>query len=371
MVIALSCFQVIRETMLVTCKLQGVVRRGHQNPKFGGGNTGVDVAANMRRDGWIWQIQQCDFVRNTGLRRAEIIMLNAFRRLLSEISSLNNDLTKWSGSDGMPQLHTTPRIHVFHNRSSTGPPIGLPDLNERKPQSDLYASPSMNGTRLGGSMHRPGMHHKSNTSDLGRSPKAATYGAVPDMCTLPTPPPYPGMPQSPRHDDGSYATSGHTRLGNHHSDGALPSPRSPRRDWDGQGSAIPFGVNFAQLNKEIRHLYSFAVIETARRVGDVVVNDAGGMQKIIDSASETVPAHFRSQYAVGPAHGDARVLCAQRLHDNLQQLLQGMRRVLEDKAFIALTRGVWDHIGSRAYNCLQNLATGGENPVRLLKLRLS
>ena len=44
--------------------------------------------------------------------------------------------------------------------------------------------------------------------------------------------------------------------------------------------------------------------------------------------------------------------------------VQGMRRVLEDKAFIALTRGVWDHVGSRAYDCLQNLASGGENPVR-------
>lgn len=41
-----------------------------------------------------------------------------------------------------------------------------------------------------------------------------------------------------------------------------------------------------------------------------------------------------------------------------------MRRVLEDKAFVALTRGVWDHVGSRAYDCLQNLASGGENPVR-------
>ena len=353
--------QVIRDTMLESCKAQGVLRRGHgEQPKYNGGDTGVDVAANMKRDGWVWHMPQPDFVRNTGLRRAEIIMLNAFRRLLSAVASLNGDLSQWSGSSGMPTLHPTPRIHAFHHRAATGPPTGLLNFGDpaSPPQADLYASPSMNGPRRGQSA----LHSRHN--ELGRGPSPVQYGAAMDNCGLPLPP-QAYYNQSGRSPDRRSRTGG--RHAHHRSEGAAlaASPRSnaPGTEYDGPQSGIPFGVNFAQLNKEVRHLYSFAVIETARRVGDTVVQDAGGMQRIIDSVSETVPQVFRAPYSVGPAAGDARVLCAQRLHDNMQQLLQGMRRALEDKAFVALARGVWDHIGARAYNCLQNLANGSENPV--------
>lgn len=75
---------------------------------------------------------------------------------------------------------------------------------------------------------------------------------------------------------------------------------------------------------------------------------------------------LRAPYAVAGATGDARVTCAQRLHDCLLQLLNGMRRVLEDKAFVALCRGVWDHLGHNASLCIENLQNGAEDPVRTL-----
>jgi hypothetical protein len=126
-------------------------------------------------------------------------------------------------------------------------------------------------------------------------------------------------------------------------------------------------VNFAQLNQEVRHIYSFAVIETAKRVADCVLRDSGGMQRIVDSAASTVTPTYNAPYAVGPAHGDARVTSAQRLHDGLLALLTGTRRVLEDKAFVALARGIWDHIGSVAHMAIENLQNGAEDPVRALQ----
>jgi hypothetical protein len=334
--------QIIREVMLISCKLHGVVRRGQAHPKYGGGNSGFDVAANMRRDGWVWQVTHRDFVPHTGLRRAEIVMLNAFRRLLSDIMSLSQDLTKWSGSNSVPQLQPPVRINVFHNRAPTGPPMGLSDLTDKPPvpQNDLYASPSMNGMR-----GVPALHGASP------SDKSRALGLRYDGRMLPGPPMlsptshrYSPVPQHQHHP--SADATAHSAL-------------------DASSSVIPFGVNIAQLNKEVRHIYGFVVIETAHRVGDVAITEAGGMQNIIDSASNSMPPSVHAPYTVGPSlvTGDARVLCAQRLHDNLQMLLQGTRRVLEDKAFIALTRGVWDHIGSRAYDCLQSLANGRENPV--------
>jgi hypothetical protein len=337
--------QIIRETMLISCKLQGIVRRGQAHPKFGGGNSGFDVATNMRRDGWIWQVTHRDFVPHTGLRRAEIVMLNAFRRLLSDIAALSQDLTKWSGSNSMPQLQPPARINVFHNRAATGPPMGLSDLTDKPPvpQNDLYTSPSMNGVRGVPVLHRGGLPDKSRA-----------------LCGFDDGRLLPGLPMvqlgSP--------TSNHLSPGPHHRHNRSAEATS-HGAADVSSDVIPFGVNVAQLNKEIRHIYGFVVIETAHRVGDVAISEAGGMQKIIESASSTMPTGFHAPYAVGPrpVTGDARVLCAQRLHENLQMLLQGTRRVLEDKAFIALTRGVWDHLGSRAYDCLQNLANGRENPV--------
>ena len=329
------CVQVIRETMLVSCKLHGMVRRGQATPRFGGGSTGVDVAANMRRDGWMWQTAARDYVPNTGLRRAEILMLNALRRLLSTISSLSSDLTKWGGGDAMPQLQAQPRINVFHGRAATGPPMGLAEYDAKPAATgrDLYSSPSMNGVRGG----RGGGIHSHTLS----SPAT-------DGCMLPGP---PGMHAKASPPPSRYSPSLHA--------GAL-------EEGGDAGGVIPFGVNFAQLNKEVRHVYSFVVIETAHRAGDQAIGEAGGMARIIDGSGSSVPAAMHAPYAVGPrpVAGDARVLCAQRLHDSLQQLLQGMRRVLEDKAFIAVVRGVWDHIGSRAYDCLQNLANGRDNPVR-------
>lgn len=85
------------------------------------------------------------------------------------------------------------------------------------------------------------------------------------------------------------------------------------------------------------------------------------------SVRHTSPWHvqrLRAPYAVAGATGDARVTSAQRLHDCLLQLLSGMRRVLEDKAFVALCRGVWDHIGHNACLCIENLQNGAEDPVR-------
>lgn len=151
--------------------------------------------------------------------------------------------------------------------------------------------------------------------------------------------------------------------------GAPPSPPGaqgplPIGGHSGDPGLTPYGVNFAQLNQEVRHIYSFAVIETAKRVSDSVLRDSGGMQRIVDSAASNITPSYNAPYAVGAgAHGDARVSSAQRLHDGLLALLTGTRRVLEDKAFVALARGIWDHIGSVAHMAIENLQNGAEDPV--------
>lgn len=103
--------------------------------------------------------------------------------------------------------------------------------------------------------------------------------------------------------------------------GAQPIPPGATGGHPGDPGVTPFGVNFAQLNQEVRHIYSFAVIETARRVAEGVLREAGGMQRIVDSAAATVNAAYQAPYAVGGGvHGDARVMSAQRLHDLLLQV---------------------------------------------------
>lgn len=99
-------------------------------------------------------------------------------------------------------------------------------------------------------------------------------------------------------------------------------------------------------------------------MADNVLRESGGMQRIVDSAASTISSNYKAPYAVGPAQGDARVTSAQRLHDGLLALLTGTRRVLEDKAFVALARGIWDHIGSVAQTAIENLHNGAEDPVR-------
>lgn len=153
--------------------------------------------------------------------------------------------------------------------------------------------------------------------------------------------------------------------------GAPPSPPGaqgplPIGGHSGDPGVTPFGVNFAQLNQEVRHIYSFAVIETAKRVAESVLRDSGGMQRIVDSSASNIAPSYPTPYAVGPVHGDARVSSAQRLHDGMLALLTGTRRVLEDKAFVALARGIWDHIGAVAHMAIENLQNGAEDPVRTL-----
>jgi hypothetical protein len=112
--------------MLESCRLQGVSRRGGRGPKYHGGNTGVDVAANMRRDGWTWNHPAREAVRGgAGLRRSEIVMLNSFRRLLSNIATLNSDIGRWAGTENLPQPNHQTRINMFAGGASRGPPTGI------------------------------------------------------------------------------------------------------------------------------------------------------------------------------------------------------------------------------------------------------
>lgn len=126
--------------MLQSCKMQGVMRRGGRGPRYNGGNTGVDVAANMRRDGWTWQPPSRDTVRSTGLRRAEVVMLNALRRVLSTVAAIKADLGKWSGADSLPHMVPQPRINLFSGRTGPrGPPTGLREYDDRSaPQVRLH-----------------------------------------------------------------------------------------------------------------------------------------------------------------------------------------------------------------------------------------
>ena len=121
-----------------------------------------------------------------------------------------------------------------------------------------------------------------------------------------------------------------------------------------------------QLVKEVRHIYSFAVIETATRLGRLVFERAGDMNDIIWHTSQTVAPLFQGyQQHRGhpvPAPHATPIACLQQTLDGF---LTGIRSVLEDKAFIALTRGLWDFLGNEAFCCLDTLADGRENPVRL------
>lgn len=112
--------------MMESCRIQGVARRGGRGPRYHGGNTGVDVAANMRRDGWTWNHPAKEAVRGgAGLRRCEIVMLNSFRRLLSNIATLNGDIGRWAGAENLPQPNNNTRINMFAGRANGGPPTGI------------------------------------------------------------------------------------------------------------------------------------------------------------------------------------------------------------------------------------------------------
>lgn len=411
--------------MLESCRLQGVARRGGRGPRYHGGNTGVDVAANMRRDGWSWSHPARDAVRGgAGLRRSEIVMLNSFRRLLGNITTLNADIGKWAGTESLPQPSHQTRINMFQGRGPGGPPTGInecasvaagltgffqllrehaeyifrscfsigapymptfsprpllelcqccsfDDRSHNLNQADLYASPSMAGART--RMGTPTGSHVSDYAHLGG--QGAKTGPFSDAGTRHAGSPGPrGVPtRSVVHSARAFGTR-HFSLLDHSTEsvfcaGAPPSPPGaqgplPIGGHSGDPGLTPFGVNFAQLNQEVRHIYSFAVIETAKRIADSVLRDSGGMQRIVDSAASVISPSYHAPYAVGPAQGDARVTSAQRLHDGLLALLTGTRRVLEDKAFVALARGIWDHIGSVAHMAIENLQNGAEDPVR-------
>ena len=97
--------QVMREGVLQSCNMQGVTRRGTRGLRYNGGETGADVTANMRRDGWTWQPASRDMVRGTGLARAEVVMLNALRRVLLTVAAIKADLGKWSCARSLPRPH--------------------------------------------------------------------------------------------------------------------------------------------------------------------------------------------------------------------------------------------------------------------------
>jgi len=118
----------------------------------------------------------------------------------------------------------------------------------------------------------------------------------------------------------------------------------------------------SQVVKEVRHIYSFAIIETATRLGRLVFEQAGSMHDIIvHTSAEPV---FGEPHVRGVRPTNVRVTPLSCLQQTLDGFLQGVRSVLEDKAFVALTRGLWDFVGNEAYRSLNSLADGRENPVR-------
>lgn len=132
-------------------------------------------------------------------------------------------------------------------------------------QHDLYTSPSMGRKRSGSA--QPSSQHGDGPPVGGNaqhSPDAALAAGARSHYS-----PSPAHPASPSCQRGMSAMQ--------------PGPSAD------DGGLIPFGVNFAQLNQEVRHIYSFVVIETARRVGDGALHEAGGMQRIVDSAAAAVP----------------------------------------------------------------------------------
>lgn len=143
--------QVIRAAMMESCRLQGVARRGGRGPRYHGGNSGVDVAANMRRDGWTWSHPAREAVRGgAGLRRSEIVMLNSFRRLLGNIATLNSDIGRWAGADSLPQPSHQNRINMFAGRVPGGPPTGINEC--ALPAPDIS---SVSSTEISAYLHLP------------------------------------------------------------------------------------------------------------------------------------------------------------------------------------------------------------------------
>jgi len=166
----------MREGVLQSCNMQGVTRRGTRGLRYNGGETGADVTANMRRDGWTWQPASRDMVRGTGLRRAEGVMLNALRRVLSTVAAIKADLGKWSGADSLPHMVPQPRINLFSGRGGPrGPPTGLREYDDRGPPQ---VRPTLH-LAAGTPFHDPDLTHPHSTAAVrARSLKPDTLLCV-------------------------------------------------------------------------------------------------------------------------------------------------------------------------------------------------
>lgn len=199
---------------------------------------------------------------------------------------------------------------VCHHGCLHPPPVSLP----AQLQGDLYTSPSIGRTRN------------------GSTPSGSQYGDGP-----------PVGGKAVHGVDSALIAAGRA----HHSPSPHPTSPSCQRGVSAMqpapgtddGGMIPFGVNFAQLNQEVRHIYSFAVIETARRVGDGALREAGGMQRVVDSASAAVPqvCPVQPNWCLAPS--------------GVLVLQHGVGRPLVDAAGCLGLALTWQHEPSNPFEC--------------------